>query len=264
MKKLIGSMLFAVLLFTAASTQAAFNSVKKISFTISNVTVPSNQTFDAVSTKIVGGTPESSNAIVFSTVNVSGSYLGAPQDYIDITADNNNAIPWLMQVYSDNFSNPVVVPSTSTYGFSYGGLIGDATAYGTKVSMCWKASTTTVSGMLPMVLTPGTTTGVTPNVYSDWTFLKDRADIDDPAIQPPPSAATSSSWQNAQVAGYANIAFGNAGGTTVVTTNPTTGKFAGRDLASRKTHFNLFFRADFSTAPGDTYKGNIVIEMYNK
>jgi hypothetical protein len=256
MKKSIGLLMFAAAFFTAASAQALYTAtvghVDTKEFTISNVTIAASSSFTA-NTKKISDNSGSNTIFTFESVDTSARFSGYPNEYIAINVDDN-AASWKLQIFSDDF---VSAPSTVTYGFQYGGLIGDQVSYGTKVSMAWIASTMTV-----MNATGGPALGNIPGTAgSQWTFLKDVHDIDDPLAVV--TSTTSSSWTNAQKAGYANIAYGSVAGTSVVTTDAS-GTGVMRPLKNRKDQISVYVRADFSLAPADKYHGTIGLELYHQ
>ena len=250
MKKSIGLLAFAAVFFTAVSAQAAFTSIKVLSFTATaSVAAVSNfvaQT-DLISNNLISG---AGTSFAFGAqTNAGGRFAGTPNEYLAISVTDNAPL-WKLQIYSDNYATP---PSTSTYGFQYGGLKGGATTYGDKVSLAWLASTMTVVG--------GPALGISPTVVgstSAWTYMKDLKDIDGPGL-------VNASWAEAQAAGYANIAFGGGSiGTSVVTTLPTPiGQGVMRSLTNPNDQFEVYLRGDFALAAADSYTGTIKVELYH-
>jgi hypothetical protein len=146
----------------------------------------------------------------------------------------NNSAAWTLKAYTKNFD---VAPSTSDWGYSYGGLIGSTTS--AKIPLAWRASTTTATAAPafgdPSVSSTTATFG--------WTFFKDYWDADDPG------QADDQSFAAAQ--GYITVAYGSAGGTNVVAKkqNVTTASA----LATPTSVFRLYLEGNFAGAPAGTY-----------
>lgn len=262
MRKSIGLLLFAAAFFTAVSAQAV--SIKTITFT-ATASVAAVNDFTAVTRTLNAANTLVGTAINFGAqTQAGGHYAGFPTEYIAINVTDNAPL-WKMQIYSDNYTP--VTPSTSAYGFQYGGLKGGATTYGDKVSLIWLASTMTVVGGPALGVSP-----LTSGATSSWTYMKDLKDIDDPILVASDPAWVAgghktrlgASWALAQTAGYANIAFGGGSiGTSVVTTDSTTGSGVMRSLANPGDQISVYLRGDFSLAAADTYTGNIKVELYH-
>jgi hypothetical protein len=238
MRKSISLLMFAATFFTAVSAQAAYTSIMIKNFT-ATASVASNYVVN-VNPKVKGSNATAST-YTFGAQSNGNPYTSVPLEYMDIDVDDNAAL-WKLQTYTKNFT---AAPSTTTWGFSYGGLIG-ATA-GNKVSMAWQVMTTTT--------TTGPTTAV-PGI--NWTYFKDYYDVRTDTT----TGVDTTSFAAAQDAGYCNIAYGGAGiGTTAIVNSVAEHQVA---LPTKRTHFYMYAEADFSTAPADpTYTGKIVIELYH-
>ncbi len=91
------------------------------------------------------------------------TWYAAPDEYIEI-GYKSNEFAWRIEVYTNNF--PSTDPSTSTWGFSYGGLI-ESTGTPKRMPMAWAVRDASV--VLNSTPPPGV-------VGSSWTFLMDKAD----------------------------------------------------------------------------------------
>jgi len=246
MKKSIGLLMFAAAFFTAVSAQAV--SIQIIPFTAS-ASVAAVNSFTATTHNMSNDTLVGTTFSFGAQTNAGGHYAGVPVECLDINVTDNAPL-WKMQIYSNNYTT---APSTAAYGFQYGGLKGTVgTAYGDKVSLIWLASTSTIVNGPAIGVSP-----LTVGATSSWTYMKDMMDIDGPGM-------TGASFAESQAAGYCNIAFGGGAiGTSVVTTNSTTGQGAMLPLTNPGDRFNVYLRGDFSLAPADSYTGTIKVELYH-
>jgi hypothetical protein len=240
MKKSIGLLMFAGLVFSAVSAQAAYTSILIRSFT-ATASVGAVNTFTAQPLTIA--TNATATGFTFGAQSNGAPYISVPLEYMSISVNDNSAL-WKLQTYTNDFATQ---PSTTTWGLSYGGLIG-ATA-GDKVSMVWQVLTSTVAGGPVLGVLPGQT-------GSFWTYFKDKMDVQSN------TGLDTTSFAAAQAAGYCNIAYGGASiGTTAIVDSATGGQVA---LPSKQTPFDMYVRGDFSTAPADpTYTGTVIVELYH-
>jgi hypothetical protein len=181
--------------------------------------------------------------VAFGSVSPGGSAWSELADQYLRVAVNDNAASWRLRAYSNNFASP---PSTATWGFQYGGLIGNVA--GAKAPGAWLTNPNAIPGG-PGVGNPadGTSNG--------WTFLKDFHDVDDPG------AAGDSSFAGSDADGYTNIAFGSPSFTRIVRPNIGGGSEA---LATPTSPFFFYLEADFSASPADSYSGTYVLELINQ
>jgi len=245
MKKSIGLLMFAAAFFTAVSAQAA--SIQIITFT-ATASVAAVNSFTAVTKNMTTDATVGTTFSFGAQTNGGGHYAGVPVECLDINVTDNAPL-WKMQIYSNNYTT---APSTAAYGFQYGGLKGGATTYGDKVSLIWLASSSTIVNGPALGVSP-----LTAGATSSWTYMKDMMDINGGGL-------VNASFAEAQVAGYCNIAFGGGSiGTSVVTTNSTTGQGVMVPLTNPGDRFNVYLRGDFSLAPADSYTGTIKVELYH-
>jgi len=249
MKKSIGLLMFAAAFFTAVSAQAA--SMQIITFTAS-ASVAAVNSFTAVTHNMATDAAVGTTFSFGAQTNGGGHYAGTPVECLDINVTDNAPL-WKMQIYSNNYTT---APSTAAYGFQYGGLKGTTPAgiaAGDKVSLIWLASSSTIVNGPALGVSP-----LTVGATSSWTYMKDMMDIDSPPL------LVNASFAEAQTAGYCNIAFGGGAiGTSVVTTNSTTGNGVMVALANPGDRFNVYLRGDFSLAAADSYTGTIKVELYH-
>ncbi len=172
--------------------------------------------------------------------------------YVAIKVDNA-VLAWELKTYTKNFTpadfaTPAALAiTTTTWGFQYGGLKGNVK--GAKVPMSWISTTTLVATGLP------TSDPVVPG--NPWLFLKDFNDQHDPlggAVLNPACGCFTDTYVGS--GGYPNVAFGNAGGTTIVTP-------ALKPLALRTSTFFYYVGANFRGAAAASYTTNINFELVN-
>ncbi|MEE9316402.1 MAG: hypothetical protein V3U97_04760, partial [bacterium] len=158
--------------------------------------VPASATVTGVSTLSVepvtygGGTAA---AIAFGSVSPGAGFLAAPQ-YVKVDHDDNS-LAWEIKIYTDNFATE---PSTTTWGYNYGGMIG--LVPGARLSMGWHArvdnSLTLASAFAAEDPAADPTEG--------WNFVKDKSDKDIPGT------GEDESWLGPLGdASYANVAYGS-------------------------------------------------------
>jgi len=214
-------------------------------------TVPAAATVGASTSLTVEAKKISDNSIVtavnFGTITELTNKL-APQ-YVQISVQSNalgsnpptkNA--WGLEIYTNNFAAP---PSTTTWGFQYGGMVDTGADGGHRAPMAWQAyrSTSTVVTDPPANLT-------------GWTYLKDRRDLDIPDI-PPGTSPDNESWGTAHTQGYTNIAYGGPDYLMVVEPGSTGKLDTDNKLA-------LYLGGLFGSAPTDTYSTTIGIDLYHE
>ncbi len=193
--------------------------------------------------KNVSGDANAASVAFPSFSGPQSSWNLVASQYMLVTVDNNS-LAWRLRLYSNNFTSQ---PSTTTWGFQYGGLVGSVP--GTKIGMAWLTNPTAISGG------PGIGSPADPanSSINGWTFLKDARDVDDPI------AAGNSSFGAADADGYTNIAFGSPGETRIV--RPNVG--GSEALGTPSTPFYLYFKGDVSTAAAAVYGTNLVLDLIN-
>jgi len=232
MKSFIQFVIVAAIVVSAASMSfAGF---------ISSSTVAMSATVSGVNSMTVT-TPL--GAIAFGTLGSGGAaYSTKATQYVQI-AVNNNAASWKVRTWTNNYGSQ---PSTTTWGFQYGGLKGAVN--GDKISMGWQASSATAAGINLVAGDPAT------SASNGWTYLKDIKDVWDNVIVPHNDFATS------DAAGYTTVAYGNGTYTNINVPNAVGGS---RALTNRTDSFYLYTEADLSVASADTYTGTLVIDLTN-
>jgi len=172
-----------------------------------------------------------------------------------------SAINWRLRLATDNFSNPLTPPvlsasSTpseiatfvSAWGYALGGLRGDVS--GAKVPMGWRASTSPVTGVSPVISKDP------KDPSSGWTFVKDKNDLDDP------KAVGDQSFLGADASpSYCNVASGNYNFTRIKAPLDSTGSVL---LPNKNDSFGVFFNADFSGVSMANYSTVLLFELINE
>jgi len=176
-------------------------------------------------------------AVNFGTINVLTNKLG-PQ-YVLITVQSNvlgSTGAWELETYTNNFA---AQPSTTTWGYQYGGMVDTGADGGHRVPMVWQAyrSTTTVTDP--------------PADLSNWMYLKDKKDIDIPGT------VKNESWATAHSEGYTNIAYGGVGYLMVVEPG-TTG------VLDTNNSFAIYLGGQFGVAASDTYSTTLNFDLYHE
>jgi len=238
MKRFMQFLVVAALVVSAASMSfAAF---------VSNATVSMSATVGGVNSMTVVVKNVSDNATAAyalgSLASGGAAYNTKALQYAQINV-NDNASSWKVRIWTNNYTDGT--PSTTIWGFQYGGLRGDGA--GSKIAMGWQAAIAIVaSGITPDTPVNSATTG--------WSFLKDLKDVDDP------SAPGDFSFATADADGYTTVAFGNGSYTNVVVPNAPGGS---RALALRGDPFYIYTEADLSVASATEYTGTLVIDLSN-
>ena len=221
---------------------------------VAGTTVPFSATVVGVNSlttqlKLVSTNVNQSSATFPIITGTQSTWSVLAQQYVE-TRVSDNALAWELRVYSNNF--PTTVPSTTTWGRQYGGLIGNVS--GAKVPMAWLVNPNPIGN-------PGPATGNPVNsIANGWTFLKDTRDVDDPStpiVVSPPSG--DESFAASDDAGFTNIAFGSPNFTRIV--RPNAG--GSEALATTTSPFFVYFEGDFASSPAASYSTNLVLELIN-
>jgi len=158
----------------------------------------------------------------------------APQ-YVEVNVTSNYGA-WELEVYTNNFAT---APSTTTWGYQYGGMKGSVA--GNRAPMVWQAYRVTTAVSDP------------PAALTGWTYLKDKKDLDIP-VTPPPA---DESWTKAHTDGYTNIAYGGPDYMNVVEPG-TTG------VPDTDNKLMVYLGGIFGSAPADSYSTTIGIDLYHE
>lgn len=217
--------------------------------------IPASATLEGVSTLSVepvtygAGTAPS---IAFGTVSPGEGFLVPPQ-YIKVEHDDNSPA-WWIKIYTDNFATE---PSTTTWGYQYGGMIGTP---GARLPMGWHAR---VDNSLTLALAfAAGDPAAKPSV--GWFFLKDKSDKDIPGTYDPDTGdPIDESWLGPEDdAAYANVAFGSASYQRVVDPmhpNQEDGSVEDNDKA-----FVVEVEGLFGSAPADSYSTTISFDLVHQ
>ncbi len=246
MNKVIG---FALAMFAvAAITTPALRAETRVTGTTVTASITIAPSTNPLTTQLKN-VSNNANAASVAFPSFSGpqsSWSLVASQYMQI-AVNNNSLAWRLRLYSNNFTSQ---PSTTTWGFQYGGLVGNVA--GTKIGMAWLTNDT----VIPSGPNPASPTGITDPANSTlhgWSYLKDARDVDDP------NAAGDSSFGAADGAGYTNIAFGSPGETRIV--RPNVG--GSQPLGTPSSAFFLYYKGDVSNAAAASYNTNLVLDLFN-
>ncbi len=251
MKKVMNKM--AVVALAAAAMAIVSTPELRAETRVTGTTVTASITIAASTNPLITQLKNISNDA--NAASVAFPSFSGPQSSWSLVASqymqvnvNNNSLAWRLRVYSNNFTSQ---PSTTTWGFQYGGMIGNVA--GTKIGMAWLTNPTIIGAPGP---NPASPTGITDPANSSlhgWSYLKDARDVDDPV------AAGDSSFSAADGAGYTNIAFGSPGETRIV--RPNVG--GSEALGTPASAFYLYFKGDVSNAAAATYNTNLVLDLFN-
>lgn len=201
------------------------------------------QGVNTVSVKAVNYGGSGTTAIAFGTVLPGEGFLAAPQ-YIKVDHDDNS-LAWEIKIYTDNFGTE---PSTTTWGYNYGGMIG--LVPGARTPMGWHARVDNSLTSAFAAGDPGAETSV------GWNFIKDKRDKDIPGT------AEDESWLGPEEdAAYANVAFGWPGNQRVV--DPLVGSPDWSYEDGDKT-FVVEVEGCFGDASADTYSTTISFDLVHK
>ena len=182
---------------------------------------------------------------IIDNTNVSsidfGSLPGGTGDdlaphYVAVEAHSNYGV-WELEIYTNNFA---AQPSTTTWGYQYGGMVDTGADGGNRVPMKWGAyiSTTTVADP--------------PANLNQWMYLKDKKDIN-------PPGETKMSWAEAHADGYTNIAYGGPDYMNVIQPGGPTGGVPDTD-----NKLALYVVGQFGPAPADSYSTVIGFDLYHE
>lgn len=245
LKKVAG---LAVALFVAAVVAApavrAENRVAGTTVTVSITIAPSANPL-TTQLKNVSDDLNAANVAFPAFSGPQSSWTLVASQYMQVTVDNN-ALAWRLRLYSNNFTEQ---PSTTTWGFQYGGLKGNVD--GAKIPMAWLVNPNTIpSGPAATV---GGIADPANSTINGWTFLKDARDVDDPV------AAGDSSFGASDLGGFTNIAFGAPSFTRIV--RPNVG--GSEALTTIASPFYVYFKGDVSAAPAASYTTNLVLDLFN-
>lgn len=160
----------------------------------------------------------------------TGNKLAA--QYVEINVASNYG-SWELEVYTNNFTTQ---PSTTTWGFQYGGMKGNVA--GNRVGMAWQAYRS-----LTAVTDP-------PVALTGWTYLKDKKDVDIPGT------GANESWATAHTDGYTNIAFGGPDYLMVI--EPSGG------ILDTDNKLMVYLGGLFGSAAADSYSTTIGIDLYHE
>lgn len=184
--------------------------------------------------------------IGFANVDPAGStWIAKGSQYVELSVNDNINTGWELRNYTDNFNFAGgILPSTTVWGYQYGGLRG--TVDGQRAGVGWMVLPDT-----GVVQFQGPDAGNPVNSGTNgWTFLKDRSD------QNPPGS-TDQSFDGS--AGYKNIAFGGLTETRIV--RPDAG--GSQPLLTRTSKFYYFLGGDFKGLAPGTYSATITFELMN-
>jgi len=174
----------------------------------------------------------------------AGRAFASATEYIKVTHDDNS-LAWEIKIYTNNFATE---PSTTTWGYNYGGMIG--LVPGARLPMAWHAETADFVSS-PFAVGSATTT---PSV--GWNFVKDKRDKNIPGTP------EDESWLGPLGdASYANVAFGWPGNQRVV--DPLVGPPDWSYVDTDKT-FVVEVEGCFGSAPADTYGTTIYFDLVHK
>jgi hypothetical protein len=222
-------------LLVASSFVSAVRAETSVGITNINVTA----TVPGVNTLTAEVRNLSDNALVtdlaFGSVPSSvGVWSSQPGQHVVLAVDDNS-VSWRLRTYTKNFAT---APSTTTWGATFGGLIGAVA--GSKIPMGWLNNPTSLAPGGPGLGDPanGTTNG--------WTFFKDSFEGD---------------FVSADAGGYTNIAFGGAAFTNIVRPNLPAGS---EGLTPRTTPWFFYVEGSFNNAPSTSYTSTLVLELLNQ
>jgi len=160
---------------------------------VATESVPASATLGGVSTLSVEAViydGASTGSIAFGPVSAGEGFLVPPQ-YIKVDHDDNS-LAWEIKIYTENFETE---PSTTTWGYNYGGMIG--LVPGARTPMGWHAGIANSLTSKFAAGDPGAETTV------GWNFIKDKSDKDIPDTE------EDESWLGPEEdAAYANVAYG--------------------------------------------------------
>lgn len=161
-----------------------------------------------------------------------------------------NANNWELKTYTDNFGG-VAPEDKLKWGTQYGGLI-DIAKVGKKVGLGWAMK----SSRVPAASV--TTGNPSDGKLNGFTYIKDTADLDDPAT---PNTDEGFHMES----GYVNVAFGGFSQTNIVdpTNMDPNGGFLPTPLVNPGDPFYFYLEGNFSGASAATYGTTIHFDLVN-
>jgi len=180
--------------------------------------------------------------VSFGTVTVLTNKLAG--QYVWITVRSNvlgSTGAWELEIYTRNFTT---APSTTTWGYQYGGLKGSVAGH--RVPLVWKVYCSTH------------TVGDPPANLANWMFVKDRWDLDIPGT--PDDESWGNAHQDANGNSYTNIAYGGPDYMMVI--EPGTGLTGG--VLDTDNTFAVYLGGQFSVAASDVYSTIVRFDLYHE
>lgn len=221
------------------------------------------EVYDMNNVKIIDG-----SGIEFVNPSNAIAWNAKGNRYIKLAITNKHP-KWELKTYTDNFTydpvNPLAnLPSTTTWGYQYGGLKGpEYNGKGQMAGLGWLVvrDTNVVQFQGPDAGDPSATQVVNGSTVpvNDWLFVKDRSDRNIP--EPNETPDTDQSFAGSK--GYTNIAFGNPLLTRVV--RPTAGaanQFSD-PLSAPEAPFYYFLGANFNELVPGSYNATVNFELIN-
>lgn len=196
-----------------------------------------------------------------SVPNTVAEWSTQPSEYIKLSViDNENG--WKLKTYTDNAGPTVILDgsetSTTTWGYQYGGLVSPTRA-GAKIGMGWLVNPTVIAGG-PALGDPAkgrvvdSDKKVIPAESNGFTYLKDKADLDDP------TQTGDQSFVGADAGGYTVVAFGDF--TSARITRPNLQD--GNEAIAAGSDFFYYVEGQFRGAKPASYTGKIVFDLVNQ
>ena len=194
---------------------------------------------------------------------VSGETLyGAAAQYLVLSATSNvlntQEKAWWVDIYTDNTktgATPQISANASAKVYDVDGLISTDTTNGTttffRVPILWiiTSSKTLTAVNLGGPTTTNTINGSTTTASVGWTYLKDKADLNNPD-----TIAVDESWNGVKVDGYPVCLWGGGGGERYLTYS----------ILTTKPSSNIYLEGDFSAACGGKgYATKIWFDLYH-
>ena len=162
-----------------------------------------------------------------------GTKLAAPGQYIEIDYESDQSL-WFIDVYTDN-------TNWSGGGYQRGGLVtGDGKQ---RAPLVWR------------VYDDVQTEGVVFSTTTDWAWLKDRSDLDDPN-----TTQYDESWAGAISGGYVNICYGGPSDTNLSpypNTNPPP------DVRQASSPIYVYLGSLFESVGAGEYSTTISFDLYH-
>lgn len=197
---------------------------------------------------IATGVDMTSSGVQFSNPsNAVAPWSTLAPEVVELKVINANA--WELKTYTDNFGG-VAPANKALWGTQYGGLV-DIPKAGKKVGLGWAVKTS----RLPAASI--TTGNPSDGKINGFTYIKDTADLDDPA--------TSNDEGFHMESGYINVAFGGFTETNIVDPTHMTagGEFLPTPLANPDDPFYLYLEGNFSGASAAAYGTTVHFDLVN-